>query len=75
MHRKPYYKPYYKYPIRICRSLHDCSVCGETIKNGQHYYDGGYCRRAHFLCVTPHPELIAAKTNTAHEQHLTNKGL
>lgn len=40
-----------RYPIRVCRSLHTCALCGEAITLGQEYHDGGFCRRAHVACV------------------------
>jgi hypothetical protein len=40
-----------KYPIRVCRSLLDCELCGQPITMGQYYYDGKYGRRAHEICV------------------------
>jgi len=46
-------KDYTKYRIRICQSMHDCAVCGGTIKYGDVYYDGGYGRRAHERCAKP----------------------
>lgn len=44
---------YGKYRLRICKSLHECSVCEEQIKYGEEYYDGGYGKRAHEECVNP----------------------
>ena len=46
-----------RYKLRTCRSLHSCAICkhfsdGDTsIRFGDPYYDGGYGRRAHQLCV------------------------
>jgi hypothetical protein len=40
-----------KYKIRTCQSIHECALCGEQIDYGFKYYDGGYGRRAHVLCV------------------------
>lgn len=28
-----------------------CKLCGEAIKVGQYYYDGGFGKRAHKLCA------------------------
>lgn len=39
--------PVRSYPIRFCRTMHECAVCGQTITLGQRYYDGGYGRRVH----------------------------
>jgi len=47
--RKP--RPLREYPIRTCRTMHDCCVCGGTIRDGEQYHDGGYGRRAHTSCV------------------------
>lgn len=43
--------PWLSYPLRTCRSLHHCEVCGRDILNGQKYFDGGYSRRAHESCI------------------------
>jgi hypothetical protein len=40
-----------KYPIRVCRWLNECRICGRNITDGERYYDGGYGRRGHELCV------------------------
>jgi len=40
-----------KYHKRYCYSAHDCCLCGQHIKLGEFYYDGGYGRRAHEKCV------------------------
>lgn len=40
-----------KYPLRQCRWLNECLVCGEKITSGQMYLDGGYGRRAHDDCA------------------------
>lgn len=47
----PNYRMFLKYPIRACRSLHECRICGMDIKDGQQYYDGGLDRRAHIHCI------------------------
>jgi len=39
-----------RYPLRICRTLHHCAICYETIVIGEVYLDGGYGRRAHKSC-------------------------
>jgi hypothetical protein len=41
-----------RYPKRICKSLHECVLCGENIEYGQGYRDGGWARRAHLECAT-----------------------
>lgn len=41
-----------KYPLRTCRSLHACEICGKDITLGERYRDGGYRRRAHETCLT-----------------------
>jgi hypothetical protein len=38
-------------PLRVCQTLHECCLCTGQITLGQHYYDGGYRRRAHLNCV------------------------
>lgn len=42
--------PWWKYPKRTCRTMHDCCICKNTISYGEQYYDGGYSRRAHVIC-------------------------
>lgn len=37
-------------PIRTCRSLHSCVLCGRDIMLGQEYRDRGYAARAHEVC-------------------------
>lgn len=39
------------YPIRTCRTLHECYICRKDIVLGQMYFDGGYGRRAHVDCT------------------------
>jgi hypothetical protein len=39
------------YPVRLCRTLRSCEVCGRDITLGMRYRDGGYGRRAHVVCV------------------------
>ena len=36
-----------RYPVRTCRTLHECEACGGSITIGQRYRDGGYGRRFH----------------------------
>jgi hypothetical protein len=36
---------------RTCYSMHHCFICDKTIEYGVSYYDGGYNRRAHEVCV------------------------
>lgn len=43
-------KPYNEYPLRICRTLHECNICRKPIMCGEYYYDGGYSRRVHKDC-------------------------
>jgi hypothetical protein len=40
-----------KYPVRLCRTMHHCILCGERIDAGDRYHDGGYSHRAHVTCV------------------------
>jgi hypothetical protein len=40
-----------KYPIRLCYTMHECSLCGGKIRSYTRYHDGGYGRRAHVRCV------------------------
>jgi hypothetical protein len=47
-----------KYPVRQCRYLDHCEFCGNDIKAGEMYRDGGYSRRAHVVC-TPNPTVGA----------------
>jgi hypothetical protein len=42
---------YTKYKVRTCKSLHFCAICKGRIEYGHKYYDGGYDKRAHDLCV------------------------
>ncbi len=37
--------------VRICRSVHECALCGQDLTYGRDYHDGGYGRRAHVECV------------------------
>lgn len=46
---------YGKYPVRVCRSLHFCQKCAQSITLGQEYHDGGYGRRAHVKCAPEAP--------------------
>lgn len=46
-------------PLRTCRSLHHCAVCGKDITIGQRYFDGGYNKRAHESCVDVEAEKAA----------------
>lgn len=47
---------YGKYPMRICRTMHECAECPNTILAGQEYLDGGYGRRVHLNCAdSQHP--------------------
>ncbi len=40
----------YLKPLRQCRTLHCCALCGLEIRVGDEYRDGGYGRRAHEFC-------------------------
>lgn len=51
-------------PLRVCRTLHHCSVCSKDITIGQRYFDGGYSKRAHEACV----DIEAEKAAHAQEQ-------
>lgn len=44
-------KDWSEYPMRTCRTLHECGICGDSIRCGENYFDGGYGRRAHERCV------------------------
>lgn len=48
-------KRWAKYPVRTCRTVHECELCEEDIVVGQTYHDGGHGRRAHTTCVVPPP--------------------
>ena len=37
-------------PVRTCRSLHSCVLCGKDITDGQQYRDRGFAARAHEDC-------------------------
>lgn len=37
--------------LRTCRTLQFCCICKKDIRLGEQYYDGGYNKRAHKLCV------------------------
>lgn len=42
---------WFKFPLRTCRTMHECVVCERTIRDGETYYDGGLYRRAHKACA------------------------
>lgn len=42
-----------KYSKRMCQTMHHCRICDKQIALGAVYYDGGYGRRAHEVCVEP----------------------
>ena len=42
---------WFKFPLRNCKSLHECGICGLKITFGEDYYDGGYGKRAHSRCA------------------------
>lgn len=39
------------WPVRTCRTSHECFLCEEEITLGDIYHDGGYGNRAHVGCV------------------------
>ncbi len=41
---------WYRYPVRLCLTVHKCRVCGEDIMRNQHYYDAKR-HRAHVACA------------------------
>lgn len=43
----------HKKPIRFCRTMHHCELCGEKIMAGETYFDGGHGARAHTGCAAP----------------------
>ena len=43
-------KPYNQYPKRVCRTMHHCQICNDTIHLGEEYFDGGFNRRVHVTC-------------------------
>jgi len=57
-------KAWTEYPLRQCRFMNECAICNETIHMGHFYYDGGYGRRAHEVCVHP----IGIRTGTTPAQ-------
>jgi hypothetical protein len=44
-------KSWSEYPVKTCKSLHHCKLCGRDITYNQRYHDGGYSHRAHVTCV------------------------
>ena len=40
-----------KYPVRTCRTIHQCAICGTDITCGDTYRDGGFGIRAHTHCA------------------------
>lgn len=40
-----------RYPVRVCRTVHHCELCGKAIVLGERYRDGGYSRRCHESCA------------------------
>lgn len=55
---------WYKYPIRTCRWMNTCKICGKGISNGELYRDGGYNRRAHEICC----DLLVKPATTNHSE-------
>lgn len=49
--RLRHYKKLAGYRRRRCYSSHACCLCPEEITIGQEYFDGGYGRRAHVVCI------------------------
>ena len=49
------------YPKRTCMTLHECRICGQLIRAGQEYRDGGYGRRAHEKCVSARVDDLAGQ--------------
>lgn len=45
------------YPLRECRSRHECLLCGGPIRPGRHYFDGGHGRRVHEECAVDDREM------------------
>jgi hypothetical protein len=41
-------------PVRRCRTMHDCFVCDEPIRDGEFYHDLKVGKRAHVKCVDTH---------------------
>ena len=46
-------------PLRTCRTMHDCCICGTEIRRGHSYRDGGYDRRAHEHCAERKDRAVA----------------
>ena len=44
-------KELHRYPLRVCKSLHHCTVCKKDIVSGQQYFDGGLNKRCHANCI------------------------
>ncbi len=40
-----------KYPVRTCRTMHECCLCDKGIKCGEIYHDGRRGKRAHPECI------------------------
>ncbi len=40
-----------KYPVRTCRTMHECCLCVKGIKCGEIYHDGRRGKRAHPECI------------------------
>lgn len=51
-----------KYPMRKCRSMHECYCCRKTIRDGEIYYDGGFNRRAHQSCALRQAAKLVARS-------------
>lgn len=47
-HRPDYWR---RKPRRVCQTVHSCALCGDAIRYGEAYFDGGYGHRAHEACV------------------------
>jgi hypothetical protein len=48
-------------PVRTCRTLHYCCLCGKDITYGNNYRDGGRDHRAHVTCFAEATKKPASK--------------
>jgi hypothetical protein len=55
---------YTKYKLRTCRTLLWCEICGDYIRDGETYFDGGYSRRAHENCALIAEDVKEESMNT-----------
>ena len=63
-------KKIWEYPIRVCRGVNECKVCGTGIMPGEEYYDGGYGRRAHWNCAHSQKKVPCAQDADGEEAAL-----